>query len=80
MSDDLFQKVRESAARLGETAAQLQAHCNSMKTGFPQTQNELVQALKIISIWAKNGRTEKDFDDIAKLANETIEKAKEAGL
>lgn len=41
---------------------------------------DLLQALKIISVWAKNGRGEKDFGDIAKLANETIEKAKEAGL
>ena len=41
---------------------------------------DLLQALKIISIWAENGSTEKDFDDIAKLANETLEKAKEDGL
>ena len=33
---------------------------------------DLLQALKIISIWAKNGSTEKDFDDIARLADETI--------
>ena len=41
---------------------------------------DLLQALKIISIWAKNGSTEKDFDDIAKLANEALEKAKEEVL
>lgn len=41
---------------------------------------QLIMALKVISIWAKNGSTEKDFDDIEKLADETIEKAKGAGL
>jgi len=46
----------------------------------PDVVKQLVGALKIISIWAKNGSTEKDFDDIAKLANETLEKAKEVGL
>ena len=40
---------------------------------------QLIMALKVISIWAKNGSTEKDFDDIEKLADETIEKAKGEG-
>jgi len=44
----------------------------------PDVVKQLVEAaeaaldLKIISIWAENGSTEKDFDDIAKLASETI--------
>ena len=40
---------------------------------------QLRMALKVIATWAKNGSTEKDFDDIEKLANKTLEKAKEAG-
>lgn len=40
---------------------------------------QLRMAVKVISIWAKNGSTEKDFDDIEKLANKTLEKVKEAG-
>ena len=41
---------------------------------------QLIMALKVIAIWAENGTTEKDFDDIARLANETVEKVKGAGL
>ena len=41
---------------------------------------QLIMALKVIAIWAENGSTEKDFDDIARLADETLEKAKGAGL
>ena len=41
---------------------------------------QLRMAVKVISIWAKNGSTEKDFDDIEKLANKTLEKAKEEVL
>lgn len=41
---------------------------------------QLRMALKVIAIWAKNGSTEKDFDDIEKLANKTLEKAKEEVL
>ena len=40
---------------------------------------QLIMALKVISIWAENGSAEKDFYDIARLANETLEKAKGAG-
>lgn len=41
---------------------------------------QLRMALKVIATWAKNGSTEKDFDDIEKLANKTLEKAKEEVL
>lgn len=37
-------------------------------------------ALKVISIWAENGSTEKDFYDIARLANKMLEKANGGGL
>jgi hypothetical protein len=46
--------------------------CSAGKSVNAAGVNELMRALKIISIWAENGRTEKDFDDIAKLASETI--------
>jgi hypothetical protein len=41
----------------------------------PAVVKQLVGALKIISIWAKNGSTEKDFDDIVKIADKAIAKA-----
>lgn len=41
---------------------------------------QLIMALKVIAIWAENGSAEKDFDDIARLANKTLERVKGAGL
>lgn len=42
--------------------------------------NELIQALKNISLWAVTGHREKDFYDIEKFANDALELVKEAGL
>lgn len=41
---------------------------------------QLIMALKVIAIWAENGSTEKDFYDIARLANKTLERVKGDGL
>lgn len=41
---------------------------------------QLIMALKVIAIWAENGSNEKDFYDIARLANKTLEKTKEVRL
>ena len=39
---------------------------------------QLILALKVIAIWAENGSAEKDFYDIARLANKTLERVKGA--
>lgn len=40
---------------------------------------QLIMALKVIAIWAENGSTEKDFYDIARQANKTLERVKGLG-
>lgn len=63
---------------------QIEVFANLIEREVREQQQKVMEqlriALKVISIWAKNGSTEKDFDDIEKLANETLEKVKEAGL